>query len=201
MATLQQLTDAIALLDTSVQAQTTQSSATKTATDLLVTNYQLTKDKVDNDLNNVSNTADSDKPLSLADIAALLLKLNISDLATINGNPLNTGLALVIERSPTSLTSLPYADIGSLRTPIAPLPIADDAVTINGLGMFMYVSTTDEPDDDETCFTAVDPSSGLPIGQWLLRLPAYEWTSAHNLIRNSIMREWMDDEQTRISNY
>ena len=193
--------EALATLSDAVTLQTVAVSSSKDATDLLTTAYQSTKDKVDNELNNVDNTSDENKPLSLADVTALLLKLNISDLATINGEPLNTGLALVIERSPTSLTSLPYENIGNLRNPIIPLPIADDAVTIDGLGMFMYVSTTDEPDDDETCFTAVDPTSGLPIGQWLLRLPAYEWISAHNLLRNSILREWMDDEQTRISNY
>ena len=203
MATIQQLVDAVALLDTSVQANTTQSTVTKAAADALVLLFQATKDSVDNDLNNVTNTADADKIISdLVQTALGLKQANLvsgTNISTVNGQSLLSGAPIVIADSPTSFTSLSYANKGTLRTPLDEndLPLIDHTVTVKELGQFMFVTTTDEPDDDETCFTAVHPTTGVPIGQWLLEQPAHEWLDAHHSMERSQLREWMDDEYLR----
>ena len=193
MATIQELVDQVESLDTSVQEQTAQSAVTKSSADSLVTSFQATKDKVDNELNNVDNTADADKVISALALAEFLLYVKTSNLATINGLPLNTGLALLIASSPTSLTSALYDDRDDLRNPVIPQPIAGDALILQYLGLFQFYTTLDEPDDDETCFTANDVDTGLPYGQWLLRVPSYEWTEAHEKIEFRALEEWRDD--------
>ena len=150
-----------------------------------------------NELSSVDNVADANKIISTLMQAALNTKqdelVSGENLSTINGKSILSGDPLVIERSPTSLTSLTYANALLLRTPIVPLPIKDDSVVVEGIGLFVYVENTLEPDDSETCFTAKHPTTGLPIGQWLLMIPAYEWNSAHLSIQKSILMEYMDD--------
>ena len=199
-------------VETEVQALTTSTTnltaavaVQQSAVNASVLAFQAITDKVNNDLNNVDNTSDADKPISTLQQSAINSKqetlISGSNLSTINGLSILSGNDLIIERSPTSLTSLAYENIGSLRTPSTPLPIADDSLIIEGLGQFMYVDTLLEPDDDETCFTAVHPDTGVEIGQWLLRIPAYEWTAAHNILPDSILREWMDDEYLRFEQH
>lgn len=192
-------TDALDAAALAATNQTVAANALKDATDILVTAYAATKATVDNDLNNVENTADLDKIMSSAVATALGFYVQTSNLATLNGQPLDTGLALLITTSPTVHTSLSYATVGTLRTPLDEndLPVADWLVTVKELGQFMFVTTTDEPDDDETCFTVVHPTSGLEIGQWLLEQPSHEWHDAHRSIERSQLREWMDDEYLR----
>jgi hypothetical protein len=193
MATIQNLVDQVSGLDTSVQLQTTQASLTKAASDALVSAYSATKNKVDTELNLVDNTSDNDKPISSALVTEFLKYVEGSNLATVNGLPLNTGLALLIASSPTSLTSQNYADRGLLRNPVTPHPIQTDALILQFLGLFQFYTTLNEPDDDETCFTANHPDTGLPYGQWLLRVPSYEWTEAHEKIEFRALEEWRDD--------
>tara|TARA_R110000851_G_scaffold131354_2_gene265209 strand:- start:3554 stop:4186 length:633 start_codon:yes stop_codon:yes gene_type:complete len=193
MATIQELVNQVAILDTSVQAHTAQAAVTKSSADTLVASFQTTKSTVDNNLNNVTNTADADKIISDDVIAEFLLHVKAANLATVNGQPLNTGLELLIASSPTSLTSTLYNNRASLRTPANPQPIQGDALVLQFLGLFMFYTTLDEPDDDETCFTALDVDSGAPYGQWLLRVPAYEWTEAHEKIEFTALEEWRDD--------
>jgi hypothetical protein len=193
MATTQDLVDQVATLDTSVQLQTAQAAITKSASDTINTNYSTTKNRVDTELNLVENTADADKIISDDVIAEFLLHVKSASLATVNGQPLDTGLELLIASSPTSLTSTLYDSRASLRTPANPQPIPGDALVLQFLGLFMFYTTLDEPDDDETCFTALDVDSGAPYGQWLLRVPAYEWTEAHEKIEFTALEEWRDD--------
>jgi hypothetical protein len=195
MPTIQELVDQVESLDTSVQAQTTQATVTKTASDALNSGYAATKDKVDNELNNVENTTDANKEISAAAIAEFLTYVKTSNLATVNGLPLDTGLALLIASSPTSLTSELYENRDDLRNPVTPQPISGDALILQYLGLFQFYATLDEPDDDETCFTANDVDTGLPYGQWLLRIPSYEWTEAHEKIEFRALEEWRDDMQ------
>jgi hypothetical protein len=153
-----------------------------------------TTSTVDNDLNNVNNTADADKPVSTPQATALGLKqdslVSGVNLSTVNGVSLLDGEALVIARSPTSLSFLAYADRRTLSVdPVHPnLPnVLDDSVIVEGLGMFMWVDTTTEPNDDETCFTT-------PSGQWLLRTPAIDLLSAYSLIEHAIVEEFIEDQ-------
>tara|TARA_R110000851_G_scaffold333456_1_gene513405 strand:- start:1577 stop:2209 length:633 start_codon:yes stop_codon:yes gene_type:complete len=190
-------TDALDAAALAATNQTVAANALKDAIDILVTAYAATKATVDNDLNNVENIADADKIVSDLVTTALGLKqatlVSGTNIATINGLSLLDNPALLIASSPTSLTSALYDDRADLRNPVTPQPIEGDALIIQYLGLFQFYTTIDEPDDDETAFTANDVDSGLPYGQWLLRVPAYEWTEAHEKIEFRALEEWRDD--------
>ena len=66
--------------------------------------------------------------------------------------------------------------------------MVDDSIIVEGLGMFMWVTTQLEPDDDETCFST--PSSG----QWLLMTPAFDLLAAYELFEDSVVDEFIEDE-------
>lgn len=146
-----------------------------------------------NALNLVENTADANKPINTVTMAALLLKqdtlvsgLNIS---TVNGMSLLGGTPLIIERSATSLNRLTYDNRGTLRTLT---PQLDDATLVESIGLFMWVDTQLEPDDDETCINTV-------AGQWLLQAPAWDYIDAINFFDKSILDDWMEDEPIRFA--
>ena len=152
-----------------------------------------------NALDKVDNIADLNKAISSftqieIDKKQDLLKSG-GNISTINGVSLLSGLPLVIERSATSLHRIAYTDVSSLKTPSVPLPVEDDSVIVDGLGLFMYTKEINEPEDEETCFTAKHPVSKMPIGQWLLVIPSYEWISANSEIEKSIFREYMADRK------
>jgi hypothetical protein len=188
---LEELTDAITLQTSAVATQQTQVNS-------VISAFAATTTRVD-ELTAVENTADADKPLSLAAIAEFENYVETAQLATINGLPINTGLALLIASSPTSLTSALYDSRDALRNPVGPQPIAGDALILEYLGLFQFYVSTVEPDDDETCFTANDTVTGLPYGQWRLRVPAYEWTEAHEKIEMSALEEWRDALNSTVS--
>jgi hypothetical protein len=96
-----------------------------------------------------------------------------------------------VERGATSLESLAYDLRGNLKLD----PTAgnspyteDDSVIVEGLGMFMWVTTQLEPDDDETCFST--PSSG----QWLLAVPAFDLLAAYELVEDAYIDEFIEDQ-------
>jgi hypothetical protein len=175
------LTDAVAVQQASVDAARVLFAAT-TAT-------------VDNDLNLVDNTADADKPVSTATQTALdakqLTLISGDNISTINGQSILGGVPLVVERSPTSLVYLAYDQRGTLKLdPTAgnqPNAV-DDSVIVEGLGMFMWVDTQLEPDDDETCFST--PSTG----QWLLVTPAFDLIEAYELVEDAYVDEFIEDQ-------
>jgi hypothetical protein len=175
------LTDAVLVQQTSVTAAVTTFAAT-TAT-------------VNDDLNLVDNTADVDKPVSTATQTELDLKqlalVSGVNISTVNGLSVLSGAPLVIERSATSLESLPYDERGTLKLDPAignPANVVDDSVVVEGLGTFMWVDTQLEPDDDETCFST--PSSG----QWLLAVPAYDLLAAYHLVEDAVVDEFIEDQ-------
>jgi len=201
MPTNQDIVDNIVVLDDSVQELLIEAGVTKDAADALIAAFQATKDRVDNELSEVDNTTDANKPLSLSIIEALLLKVNINTVSTVNGVSLLTGVPLVIERGAVSRRTLSYELRGTLRSPAAPLPVADDSVVIESIGEFIYVESTGEPDEDETCFTSVHPDTGVAIGQWLLEIPHPDYLNAADLFKDAILDEWMEDEEIRIAGY
>lgn len=169
------------------------------AQQLLVSNtisaFTATTERVNNGLNNVDNTQDANKPISnLAQAAIntrqekLISGLNIS---TVNGFSLLDGKPLVIVRSATSLNKINYSDRSTLRTTISQV---DDSTVVEGLGLFMFVDSFEEPDDDETCFTT-------SYGQWLLRLPSWDIIDAWNLIEKSFLDDLIEDEPLRFAKY
>ena len=206
MATIQEVVDQVESLDTSVQEQTAQSAVTKSSADSLVTSFQATKDKVDNELNNVDNTADADKPVSLAAQVESDTKQDIlvdgDNISTVNGVSLLSGVALVIARGQVEIPVLAYENRGDLRTPVLPVPLTGDVVNIPNLGEFQYITSFEYIDDDETVFQSVTPLDNVtPIGQWVLSKPAYDWLEAQKLFSNAVLWEWMEDEQLRFNTH
>lgn len=189
-------------IESSVSALTASTTALITAVGLqqitltdAITGFNEIINKVNLDLNSVDNTADINKPISSATQTAVNLKQDTLvsgvNISTVNGVSLLGGAPLVIVRSATSLNKLSYEDRGTLRSTISEL---DDSTIVESLGLFMWVNTKDEPDDDETCFTTA-------TGQWLLRVPAWDLIDAWNLIEKSVMDDWMEDEPKRFAIY
>jgi hypothetical protein len=157
--------------------------------------FAATTATVNDDLNLVDNVADADKPVSTATQAELDLKqvtlVSGVNISTINGNSVLSGVPLVVERSATSLASLPYDQRHTLYLDPAvgnPQNVVDDSVVVEGLGTFMWVDSQLEPNDDETCFST--PSSG----QWLLAVPAYDLISAYELVEDAVVDEFIEDQ-------
>jgi hypothetical protein len=196
MATTEEL---IAALTTATTALSTAVIAQQLIVADAVDQFADTIDRVANELDNVDNTSDFDKPLSDAAVTALNLKANIDDLVTINGQSIVGGTPLVIERSKTELETLTYENRGNLRTPTLPLASVDDSVVIEGIGLLIFVQSTLEPDDDETCFTAVDPVTSIPFGQWLLNVAAPDLQSAWATDDRNFRDELDEDETSRLT--
>jgi hypothetical protein len=196
----------VAALTTATNSLTSAVALQQTSVNAAVATFAATTATVDNDLNLVDNTADADKPVSDATVLAIEVVSDASvaglatkqptlisgdNISTINGLSILSGVPLVVERSPTSLVSLPYDQRATLNfdPPIGnPQNVVDDSVMIEGLGMFMWVNTQLEPNDDETCFST--PSSG----QWLLRVPAFDLLAAYELVENALIDEFIEDQ-------
>lgn len=182
------LTSATTALTTAVGVQ--QASVTNAVAEFLsVTN------RVNEHLNLVDNTTDLQKPVSIATALALSLKQSTlvsgQNISTVNGQSLLGGEPLVIERSATSINKIAYDDRGNLRSAT---PQVDDSTMVEGLGLFMWVNSKLEPDDDETCFTT-------STGQWLLHAPAWDLIEAWNLHETAINEDWREDEANRFATY
>jgi hypothetical protein len=189
-------------IETEVAALTT---ATTSLTDAVLTQqasvdaaralFAATSSTVENDLNLVDNTADADKPVSTATQTALdakqLTLISGDNISTINGQSILSGVPLVVERGATSLATLAYDQRSTLKldpTGGNPANVVDDSVVVEGIGLFMWVATQLEPDDDETCFST--PSSG----QWLLVTPAFDLLAAYELVEDAYIDEFIEDQ-------
>lgn len=185
----------VAGLTTTAQNLFNAATTSKTAVDDAVALFAATTSRVVDELNNVNNTADADKPVSDDTATALGLKQDTlvdgTNISTVNGVSLLSGTPLVIERSATSLSERAYEDRGVLR---GLTPQVDDSVLVEGLGLFMFASSQDEPDDDETCFTTAS-------GQWLLSVPAFDLTDAMGMYEEAIRDELDEDENIRFEAY
>jgi hypothetical protein len=186
---------AVADLTTATTDLTTAVGVQQAAVDAAVAAFASTTASVENDLNLVDNTSDADKPISTATQAELDLKqialVSGVNISTINGLSVLSGVPLVVERSPTSLSSLAYDQRATLKLDPAggnPVYVVDDSIIVEGLGLFMWVDSQLEPEDDETCFST--PSSG----QWLLRVPAFDLLEAYELVEDAFIDEYIEDQ-------
>jgi len=168
---------------------------TKLSQNQIVSDFGEVKRIVDEDLNNVDNTSDTNKPISDATATALDLLVTKTSLSTVNGIDLNSGTDLIIARSATSLSTVTYLNRNNLRLMS---PEAEDSITVELLGLFQWVATQNEPDEDTTCFNT--DTVGY-VGQWLLEVPAVDYIHAMLLFENSINNEWAEDESGRFSKY
>lgn len=162
--------------------------------------------RVTNELDLVDNTSDKDKPVSDAVTTLLALKqatlVSGDNISTVNGESILTGAPLVIARGQVEIPAITYETRASLRTPVTPIPITGDVVNIRHLGHFQFSSLLEFIDDDEMVIESVSPADGVtPVGQWVMTLPAYEWTEAQKMFEYATIWEWMEDEELRWSKY
>lgn len=149
------------------------------------------------ELNKVDNVADAKKAIS--ELAWLELNkkqatlVSGQNISTVNGMSLLSGDPLAIERSATSLRRITYDNRGVLRTPVL-TPQVDDSTLVESLGLFMWINTKLEPDDDETCFTT-------ETGQWLLQAPAWDLVDAWISQERAVTDDWREDEPIRFAAY
>jgi hypothetical protein len=188
----------IAALTAATTALTQAVSVQQANVDAAVAAIVLTKERVE-ELANVENTSDQDKPLSIANSLALDEKqetlVSGSNISTVNGVSLLGGGPLVIARGAVEIPILNYNNRDTLRHPVLPLPLTGDVLNMEHLGQLQYTTTFDYVDDDEMVIEAVDPADGVtPIGQWVLTIPAFEWTQAQKMFENAVLWEWMEDE-------
>jgi hypothetical protein len=160
----------------------------------------------------VDNTADLAKPVSTATQAEIDTKQDVLQdgvtISTVNGVSLLGGSPLVIARSATSLVAEAYEGRSNLRLdPGVVVPsVADDSVVVEGLGLFMFVGSRAEPDDDETCFTpvTVEDLGADPVivgGQWILSVPAHDLIDAMSSFEDEFRNDLDEDENTRFAAY
>ena len=126
---------------------------------------------------------------------------NLTAAVALQQTGLNTSVAsfdAAVINFNTVSTALSNADIGTLRTPVTPVPTDGDVVNIPHLGLFQFTSIAQYQDDEETALDVFDPSDGVTrIGQWYLANPSYEWLEAQKLFEYAVMYEWMEDETVR----
>lgn len=186
---------AVAALTTSTTALIIAVGVQQSTVANAISAFTVVTSRVNSGLNNVDNTSDTSKPVSTLTQTALNLKqitlVSGVNISTVNGVSLLGGTPLVIARSATSLNKISYDSRSSLRTMT---PELDDSTVVDSLGLFMWINSQYEPDDDETCFTTA-------TGQWLLQMPAWDLLDAWNLIEKSVMDDWMEDEPIRYAKY
>ena len=78
-----------------------------------------------------------------------------------------------------------YADRGTLRSSAGTMAIID------GLGLFSFVGSSDEPDDDESCFAT-------STGRWLLEAAHWDLVDAWQLPDDDARDVWDEDEGLRV---
>ena len=186
---------AISDLTSATTTLTTNVAAQQVAVESAVTNFTAVIDKVNNDLSDVDNTTDLNKPVSDPQQTLINTKQDTlvegQNISTVNGQSLLSGVPLVIVRSATSLSALAYEARGSLRSTTSEV---DDSILVEGLGLFMFVGSQNEPDDDETCFNT-------SVGQWLLRTPSLDLLAAYALIEDAVTQELAEDESIRFEQH
>jgi hypothetical protein len=188
----------VAALTTSTTDLLNAVAAQQITVDDAVEQFTASIDTINNDLNNVDNTSDANKPVSSAGQTALDAKqptlVSGTNISTINGVSILGGSPLVIARGQVEIPVLSYENRASLRTPVLPVPLTGDVVTISDLGHFQYTTTFEYFDDDEMVFQAVDPSDGVtPIGQWVMAFPAFEWSEAQKMFKHADTWERWED--------
>lgn len=186
--------DGLAAITASTTALTLAVGAQQTAVIGAVAGFAATTARV-SALNLVDNTADALKPISTSVQSALDTKqpklVSGENIKRVNGVDLTGGGDIVIVRSATSLNAVAYNDRGTLR---AMSPEVDDSTVVEGLGVFMWVASKEEPDEDETCFTTT-------LGQWLLATPAPDLLEAWAFHDTSFADDWREDEPKRFAAY
>jgi hypothetical protein len=69
-------------------------------------------------------------------------------------------------------------------------PAVGDQAIVEGLGLFVHVVGSDEPDDDESCFATA-------TGRWLLELVHWDVVNALSMPDNEARDEWDEGEVAR----
>lgn len=185
----------VAALTTATTALTTAVGTQQLGVTAAVADINSVKNRVNSGLNFVNNTSDVSKPVSTATQNALNAKqatlVSGVNISTVNGLSLLGGEPLIIVRSATSHNTLLYANRGAMRSTFSEV---DDSTVVEGLGLFLWVASQLEPDDDETCFN----TSG---GQWLLAVAAPDLVLSWNYYELETTEDWREDEAARFKEF
>jgi hypothetical protein len=188
----------VATLTTSTTALLNAVAAQQITVDAAVVTFTASINTINNELNNVDNTSDADKPVSTATATSIATKqptlVDGDNISTINGVSILGGGPLVIARGQVEIPVLSYENRADLRTPVLPVPLTGDVVIITHLGHFQYTTTFEYFDDDEMAIQAVDPNDpAIPIGQWVMALPSFEWSEAQKMFKHADTWERWED--------
>lgn len=152
-------------------------------------------ERVNNGLNNVSNTPDSLKPVSTAVQLALNAKqptlVSGENIRRVNGVDLMGPGDIVIARSATELNYVTYENRGTLR---GLSPQVNDFTMVESLGLFRWVNTKVFPESDEL---AINTASG----QWVLQGPAWNLIQSLLFAERAFDNEWREAEPARFAAY
>ena len=109
---------------------------------------------------------------------------NISDIAA--NQPGVSSAWKIIRTLPERIE---YDSRGTLRSRVS---YDGEAVLVDGLGMFTFKSGSDEPDDDESCFST-------STGRWLLKAPHWDVVDTWQLHDDDVRDGRLDDAETRMT--
>ena len=99
-------------------------------------------------------------------------------------------LQTAVGSGPAAGASIPTYAYDSRATLRSLSASSDDMALVDGLGLFVFSSGSDEPDDDESCFATNS-------GRWLLGCPHWDVVDTWQLPDNAVRDEYDEDEHLR----
>jgi ferritin-like metal-binding protein YciE len=109
-------------------------------------------------------------------VAAKQDELSASNHKTINGQSLLGAGDLTIVLGATVVVTMEWANRDTLRATAGGV---GDSVHVKNIGTMIWQAEAEFVDDGEICFVTTIAST--ITGQWVLRIPAYEFTEIHRL--------------------
>lgn len=101
-------------------------------------------------------------------------------------------LQMAVGSGPAAGTSIPTYAYDSRATLRSLSASSDDMALVDGLGLFVFSSGSDEPDDDESCFATA-------TGRWLLQAVHWDLVDAWQLPEQEAALAWEEDESQRFA--
>jgi hypothetical protein len=110
--------------------------------------------------------------------------------STAIGRALLTAADAAAARALVGVPFYTYEDRGTLRSTI---PSDGELALVDGLGLFIFRTGSDEPDDDESCFATA-------TGRWLLEAAHWDVVDTWQLPDDEARDAWDEDEPMRFAN-
>jgi hypothetical protein len=91
-----------------------------------------------------------------------------------------------------ALVGVPFYTYEDRRTLRSTIPSDGELALVDGLGLFIFRTGSDEPDDDESCFATA-------TGRWLLEAAHWDVVDTWQLPDDEARDAWDEDEQQRFA--